>query len=501
MSSGLPSPPSETNLTNLVNQTSYFENDGSNSIYSTGHEKILSSEALDLITPPEELSHDPLSRTPAASLIEHAPRPTLKDILSQSLNPTNSMFNSTPFLPSSKGPCFATFDQSFWYWKTSPLLTSLLSAAQYPEQLQNQYLSFFHHSIIPALGPGPSAWQNWTPNLTHNNSPFEPSWNLQGDKRQVRFTFEPIGPYAGTRTDPTNQILPLAFVGCLAGENICPRLNLDWWHHFTEEFFVSPSDSDIATTTILLPDGKVPPTCFLAFDLPSTEFAPVVKPYLFPHRRALLERKSTKEVMFDAVKKLHSPTSSILLALSMIENFLSSRGDDIFPRSGLQQSRNSPGIGSTSKGMSVEMLTFDCIEPSQARIKIFAKTHNTSFANVREIYTLGGRLRSPEIAEGGKVLKDFWRCLFGLSENWDEKEMQLVGFLFFGFEIQPGKEYPEVKVYVPSWTCDIGDVEIGRSLDKFVSERDQTIGKSYCANLQGILSVSSFLGGQGATHC
>jgi hypothetical protein len=73
--------------------------------------------------------------------------------------------------------------------------------------------------------------------------------------------------------------------------------------------------------------------------------------------------------------------------------------------------------------------------------------------------------------------------------------MQLVGFLFFGFEIQPGKEYPEVKVYVPSWTCDIGDVEIGSSLDKFVSERDQTIGKSYCANLQGILSVSSFLGG------
>ena len=38
--------------------------------------------------------------------------------------------------------------------------------------------------------------------------------------------------------------------------------------------------------------------------------------------------------------------------------------------------------------------------------------------------------------------------------------MQLVGFLFFGFEIQPGKEYPEVKVYVPGWTCDIGDVEI-----------------------------------------
>jgi hypothetical protein len=52
-----------------------------------------------------------------------------------------------------------------------------------------------------------------------------------------------------------------------------------------------------------------------------------------------------------------------------------------------------------------------------------------------------------------------------------------------------------VKLYVPSWTCDIGDFEIGKSLEKFFSEKDQTIGKSYCANLQGILSVSSFLGG------
>ena len=72
--------------------------------------------------------------------------------------------------------------------------------------------------------------------------------------------------------------------------------------------------------------------------------------------------------------------------------------------------------------------------------------------------------------------------------------MQLVGFLFFGFEIQPGKEYQEVKVYVPSWTCDIGDVEIEGSLEKFFSERDQTIGKSYCANLQGIQSVLPFSG-------
>jgi hypothetical protein len=64
MSSGLPSPPPETNV---VDQSPYFGNDGSDSIESTGHEKILYSEALNIITPPEELSHDSLSRAPAAS--------------------------------------------------------------------------------------------------------------------------------------------------------------------------------------------------------------------------------------------------------------------------------------------------------------------------------------------------------------------------------------------------------------------------------------------------
>jgi hypothetical protein len=73
--------------------------------------------------------------------------------------------------------------------------------------------------------------------------------------------------------------------------------------------------------------------------------------------------------------------------------------------------------------------------------------------------------------------------------------MQLVGFLFFGFEIQPGRKYPEVKIYVPSRTCGIRDIEIGKSLDKFFSERDQTIGKSYCVDLQGVLRVSCFLRG------
>jgi hypothetical protein len=57
--------------------------------------------------------------------------------------------------------------------------------------------------------------------------------------------------------------------------------------------------------------------------------------------------------------------------------------------------------------MSIEMLSFDCIDPSEAWIKIYAKKHDASFANVRVIYTLGGQLNSSETDQGLDALKEF----------------------------------------------------------------------------------------------
>ena len=56
-------------------------------------------------------------------------------------------------------------------------------------------------------------------------------------------------------------------------------MNLEWWDQITTTFFIS--DAEIATQPSLFAGVKVHPTCFLAFDLPSTEFAPILNPIFF----------------------------------------------------------------------------------------------------------------------------------------------------------------------------------------------------------------------------
>ncbi|KAF8861498.1 hypothetical protein BDZ45DRAFT_740273 [Acephala macrosclerotiorum] len=203
-----------------------------------------------------ELSFKPDTTTSIiASQVEDQKNPaysptTLDNLLLQDLNPTHQMFNSVPFTPSTGGPCFANPAQAF--------------CAPYPSHLQAQYLDFFNHSIIPALGPILSLEVNWIPHLTHNQSSFEPSWNIYGQdqitpEQQIRFTFEPIGPLAGTEEDPLNQLVPHFFVSALASSNTRPNLDLIWWHHFIGELFVTSAET--ARINELLPLGHCPPTC------------------------------------------------------------------------------------------------------------------------------------------------------------------------------------------------------------------------------------------------
>jgi DMATS type aromatic prenyltransferase len=242
----------------------------------------------------------------------------------------------------------------------------------------------------------------------------------------------------------------------------------------------------MAAIPSLLAGVKVHPTCFLAFDLPNTEFAPVLRAYLFPHRTAGLGEMSTAVTVFEAVRHLPSPTHEILPVLGKIEAFLSAHQDNSVGQLGLQNSRRSGGE-LKARGLSVEMLSFDCVDPSTARIKIYAKTHDTSFISVKNAFTLGGQLNSSGTAEGLKALEEFWRCLMLLREDWDDDEDQSAEFLYFGFEIAPGRNDPDIKLYVPSWTCGIDKTGLTRGLSKYFKEKGWSVASSYKSDIREIL--------------
>ncbi|PMD38624.1 aromatic prenyltransferase [Hyaloscypha variabilis F] len=402
--------------------------------------------------------------------------PTVKQILAQDINPTSQMFNVESFTPSAGGPCFASASQAFWYGTTTPLLSKLLGTASYPPHLQDQYIFFYNHSILPGLSPTPSSTNKWTPQLTHNASPFEPSLTFHNNQQKVRIAFEPIGPLAGTPKDPLNQTLPLTFVSSLASSTICPTLNLELWRDFTTAFLVS--DAELVAPKSLFVDTKIQPTCFLAFDLPCDEFAPVLKAYLFPQRRALIEGKEKGDLIFEAIRKSPSFSADTYPDLEKFESFLA--------RHVSQPRRDEDVSGEKEKGLSVEMLAFDCVSPARSRLEICAKTHDTSFANVRDVFTLGGRLKGSSTVEGLKALERFWRSLLLLREDWDDYESQSAEFLYFGFEVCPGKEQPDVKIYVPSWTLGIDKTGLTRGLGRYFREVGWDVGKSYRNDMQQV---------------
>ncbi|KAN0109973.1 aromatic prenyltransferase [Hyaloscypha variabilis] len=409
--------------------------------------------------------------------ISQSGAPTVKQMLAQDINPTSQMFNVDSFIPSAGGPCFANSSQAFWYGSTTPLLSKLLSTASYPSHLQDQYTFFYNHSILPGLGPNPSPTNKWTPQLTHNTSPFEPSLTFQNNQQKVRITFEPVGPVAGTAKDPFNQTLLLTLVSSLASSTICPTLNLELWQHFTTAFFVS--DTELAAQQSLFIGVKVKSTCFLAFDLPSDEFAPVLKAYLFPQRRALLEGMDKADLVFEGIRNISYVAADMYPALEKVESFLA--------RHVSQARRDEDVSGEKEKELSVEMLAFDCVSPARSRIEIYAKTYDTSFVNLRDVFTLGGRLKGSSTVEGLKALERFWRSLLLLREDWDDHESQSAEFLYFGFEVCPGKEEPDVKIYVPSWTLGIDKTGLTRGLGRYFREVGWDVGKSYRNDMQQVL--------------
>lgn len=397
-------------------------------------------------------------------------------IVTPSLNSGEVSDGTTSSTPAN-GSLSPTAD-SFWKETTRTLYEKLLSAANYPTEIHQHYVKFFDESVVPALGPIPSKTSTWTPHLTKDHSPFEPSWNIQGSKQQIRFSIEPVGSKGGTNLDPLNQEHPLAFVESLSTTNLCPSLDTTWWNHFTSELFLS--NSEITTLQSLSPPAKMTPTCFLAFDLPSEKFAPILKAYLFPHRQALLSGKTTTQCVIDSAKKLHSSTISILPTLVHIESFLNAK-QSTTPSTNKVVSN----LGGEEQEKSIEMMAIDCISPSKARIKMYVKENIASFANVKNIYTLGRRSSGAEIDVGLAAFEEFWVSLFGDTESTQFKP----AFLFLGLEIIPGVEMPDVKLYVPAWTCPFGDQEITARLGGYFKSQDWAIGSTYDDDFQKLWYV------------
>ncbi|RMJ26840.1 Dimethylallyl tryptophan synthase [Aspergillus sp. HF37] len=344
-----------------------------------------------------------------------------------------------------------TLSTGFWWREAGPLMDALLSKANYPPHAHYKYLLLFHVHIVPLLGPRPllenstqvsPAMAPWRSFLTDDYSPFEPSWNVNGNAHShstVRLGVEPIGFDAGTVTDPFNQTAVTQFMHSRAAVEMGAELGL--FEHFRADLFVPHGLSSAVKN--LLPDGEHATQSFMAFDF--DECRVTAKAYFFPILKALLTGRSTTSVISDAVLRLAYECETwghqAIAALSILEAWLA-------------------GLDGAAKA---EMLSVDCVHNAESRVKIYVRVPHTALRKVKEAYCLGGRLNGENTAEGMKLLDELWRTVFLVNDEDAElpQNNHRTAGTIFNFELRPGKWFPEPKVYLPvRHYCD-NDMQIG----------------------------------------
>ncbi|POR31661.1 Dimethylallyl tryptophan synthase [Tolypocladium paradoxum] len=335
-------------------------------------------------------------------------------------------------------------DLDYWTHHIVPILSSLLkSAGSYSPADQDAHIRALSEYVLPNLGPRPSVAHTRS-FLTQTGSPFQPSINLNSEKPQVRYCWELLGPHGGSDSDPLGVEAAREILSYLSTAfGFCTRWSDAWLSAF------APTVEEAKELQVKLPrwlssvipaGAEVPslkrlPFVFVAFDLSGPKTS--IKAYFNPKAKEIVTGEPATDVTWNVLRSL---TPSLNAAsIDVLEQFLAERAV--------------PGT--------VELVGVDCVDEaslSDARVKIYVYTWNNSFNTVRDYVTLGGLLQDKTTLKGLAILRDIWHLLLQEPEGLDDDYNKPVNDnsifyqkLYFSFEMRPGREFPEVKTYLPTW--------------------------------------------------
>ncbi|KAI9035182.1 dimethylallyl tryptophan synthase [Aspergillus affinis] len=339
----------------------------------------------------------------------------------------------------------------FWNHAVSAALKTLMGRAGYDAIPLQENLDFVSHSVAPFLGTRPTAPgqpPQWKSFMTDDHSPLEYSWNWDEEPPIVRYSFEPIGPRAGTGRDPYNHQAPMAYVDHLRRR--LPAADWRWFTHFADAFYQDPipgspgaSASRVASSTSSI---------FIGFDL-ARDGRMMCKTYLVPVKADQTGR-SRFAVLHEAVQSL--PQYPELPAYAPLERLL--------------RRREEAGTPAHIIGVAV-----DCVEPSVSKVKIYFRSPTTTFTSVKDTLTANGTISSWD-APALQQLEELWSLVFDLPSDFShDQELPLktheTSGMLFNFDIKMGNREPETKVYIPVRHYGQSDHAIAVGLVEFLRRR------------------------------
>ncbi|KAB8276369.1 aromatic prenyltransferase [Aspergillus minisclerotigenes] len=329
-----------------------------------------------------------------------------------------------------------------WWEFSGPQLATLAHEAGYSTATQIELLLFFHSIVLPKIGRFPDACRpracaQIRSILTYDGSPIEYSWKWNSsanDHPEIRFCVEPVcdglcaDGIVGDRLRATDEIL-------VQLAKRVPSTDLEWYHHFRDSFGLGhwadgPLHEDTVTKVYFTPPATLD-------DMPSfNTFADVVRPICDKDTAALDE---------------------------------------------CMEYLSRDPVGATLRP---DVLAIDCVSPLKSRIKLYAGTAMTTFTSAISVLTLGGRI--PVTRHSIDEMWALFRMVLGLHDKFSQDEELPVqnpfqptrahpedyysGLLYY-FNLAPGAQLPDVKLYLPVIRYGRSDADIALGLQRFMMSR------------------------------
>lgn len=283
--------------------------------------------------------------------------------------------------------------------------------------------------------------------MTDDFSPIEYSWTWDSSPK-VRYAIEAIGPCAGSSSDLFNQTSTLELVNELK----FLRPDIDW------RLFDLLQVQFNAAGGILpeFVDHTASPTSGSSFMLAFEPWEDRIgaKAYIIPTKA----RVSGQNVLDIATESLQD-LQKIGIQLPAYKQSLDFLASDI---GGSQLTFLAVGV--------------DCVNPIESRFKLYVRSSRTSFESVCFNLTLGHRDHPLWTASLLEQLKDLWQSVLGLDtcfsaeDDLPMKEHQTSGVLY-SFDVKPGNNIVDTKVYIPVRHYGQNDLEIARGLSSFLRKQ------------------------------
>ncbi|CRL20397.1 Aromatic prenyltransferase, DMATS type [Penicillium camemberti] len=344
-------------------------------------------------------------------------------------------------------------DQRDWWQKTGPLLASLMTSAGYTNESQRQHLMFFYTAVVPYLGPYP---QKFPSAMTHNELPLELSVNFQqlgGARPVIRVAVEPVTSISGTKEDPYNMSPIRDILSHLE------KLNIEGYDpRLFEHFYPKHTLDKIESQKLQQKNESIRELSQVAFGFDLKPDRISVKGYTFPGLKCHLTGKDMCSVVTESIQE-YLGDADRYNTIGLMKDYIETT-----------EARANFGF----------VYSNDCVTPEKSRHKIYGRTKDMSWNQVKEIWAFGGRIDSPESNKGLDYLQRLWELL-EIGNGPHPLDLHLV----WNYETKAGMKVPATKIYFPVYG--LNDQKNVRAIVQYLKEIGLDIrGDAYEQDVQDL---------------